>query len=463
MSILPPEEMRAEIAVPVLIIGAGACGLTAALAARDAGRDVLLLERDRTPSGSTSMSSGFIPAAATCFQRDIGEDDTEELFVADILAKSHDGADPHEAKRVAHAVGPALEWLAADHAIPFHVLQGFRYPGHSRLRMHAVPERTGAALEARLLAAAEAAGAELMTGAHVTDLFVDAARRVHGVRMTRPDGSTEDVGCDTLILACNGYGGNPDLVRQHIPELADALFYGHVGNQGDALRWGEALGAVARDLSACQGHGGIAPGYNVQITWALLMEGGIQVNLRGERFWNEHEGYSEAATAVLRQPESVAWNIYDARLHALGMDFEDYRQGNEAGAIRSAPDAAALAHATGLPEANLGETITAVQELAAREATDTFGRDFTAPPLAPPYYAVRVTGALLHTQGGLLVDDQARVLHADGSALPNLFAGGGAARGVSGPHLAGYLSGNGLLTAIAYGALAGRAAAGLVG
>ena len=75
MSVLAPEEMRAEIAVPVLVIGAGACGLTAALALRDAGRAVLLVERDRTPSGSTSMSSGFVPAAGTRFQRAIGVDD----------------------------------------------------------------------------------------------------------------------------------------------------------------------------------------------------------------------------------------------------------------------------------------------------------------------------------------------------------------------------------------------------
>ena len=347
--------------------------------------------------------------------------------------------------------------------MPFHVLQGFRYPGHGRLRMHAVPERTGAALEARLLAAAEKAGADLLTGAHVTTLFADAAGQVHGARATRPDGSVEDIACEALILACNGYGGDPALVREHIPALADALYYGHAGNQGDALRWGAALGAVARDLSACQGHGGIAPGYNVQITWALIMEGGVQVNLHGERFWNEHEGYSEAAVAVLRQPEGVAWTIYDARLHALGLDFEEYRQGDAAGAIRSAADAAGLARATGLQAAPLAATIAAVQDLAARKATDDFGRHFDAPPLAPPYYAVRVTGALLHTQGGLVVDDSARLVRADGSPLPNLFAGGGAARGVSGPEIAGYLSGNGLLTAIAYGAIAGRAAAELVG
>ena len=66
---------------------------------------------------------------------------------------------------------------------------------------------------------------------------------------------------------------------------------------------------------------------------------------------------------------------------------------------------------------------------------------------------------LFHTQGGLVIDENARVLRADGTPLPNLFAGGDAACGLSGPDVEGYLSGNGLLTAVTLGRIAGRAAA----
>jgi fumarate reductase flavoprotein subunit len=452
--------MGAEITAPVLVIGAGACGLVAALAAADAGAIVVVLERDRTPSGSTALSSGFIPAAATRFQRAIGvPDDTPEMMAADILAKSRHQADPAEAARAARGSGPALEWLADRHGIPFHVLEGFLYPGHSRLRMHAVPERTGTALMARLLAATEAAGVQILTQAHATALFADMAGHVHGVRLTRPDGATEDIACDTLILACNGYGGAPELVRAHIPEMAEALYFGHTGNQGDALRWGLALRAEARDLGACQGHGSVAHPHGALITWALMMDGGIQVNRDGLRFWNEHEGYSEAAIAVLAQPGGIAWDVYDDRLHRFAMDFEDYRTAEAAGAIRTGTDADALATACGLAPDALAATIAQAQHAAQTRHTDAFGRHFTTPPLAPPFHAVRVTGALFHTQGGLVVDDTARMLRRDGTQLPNLFAGGGAARGVSGSQIAGYLSGNGLLTAVTLGRAAGRAAA----
>ena len=82
--------------------------------------------------------------------------------------------------------------------------------------------------------------------------------------------------------------------------------------------------------------------------------------------------------------------------------------------------------------------------------------------MAPTYYAVNVGTSLFHTQGGLAIDTSARVLHQDGGVLPNLFAGGGAACGVSGPEVWGYSSGNGLLTAVMLGRVAGEGAVALI-
>jgi fumarate reductase flavoprotein subunit len=97
--------------------------------------------------------------------------------------------------------------------------------------------------------------------------------------------------------------------------------------------------------------------------------------------------------------------------------------------------------------------------LQRAERSDRFGRDFTrTPALRAPFFAVKVTGALFHTQGGLAVNGEGRVLREDGSPLPNVFAGGGAARGISGAGCSGYMAGNGLLTATTFGRRA-RAAA----
>ena len=289
---------------------------------------------------------------------------------------------------------------------------------------------------------------------------LDAGGRVLGVGFTRPDGSREAVGCDALVLATSGFGGDAAMVRAQLPAMADALYFGHAGNQGDAIRWGEALGADLRDLSSYQGHGSVASPHGILITWALMMAGGIQVNARGERFADEHGGYSEQCLPVLEQPGGCVWNVFDERRHRLGMEFDDYRTAFAAGAIRSARDVAALATLCDLPASTLARTLDDVERYAASAAVDPLGRDFsTNPALVAPFRAVRVTGALLHTQGGLAVDAQARVLRRDGTPLPNLFAGGGAARGVSGAHVWGYLSGNGLLTAVTLGRAAGAGAA----
>lgn len=455
ISIASPQDVAFPVRVQTIVIGAGACGLTAALAAQDAGGQVLVLERDNSPSGSTSMSSGFIPAAATRWQKEKGIDDDYGLFLEDIQRKSRDRSDPMLATKAVEAIGPALEWLEDEHGIPFALLDGFLYPGHRKHRMHTVPERKGEALISRLLQAVIAAGIPVMTNARVTTLFADKGGAVSGVAVTRPDDTTELIGCGSLVLACNGYGGNPQMVAATIPAMAEAEYHGHAGNTGDAVVWGEALGAELRDLTACQGHGSLAMPHRILITWALMMEGGIQINRDGDRFANEHQGYSEQAIDVLKQPGAIAFDLYDERLHKLGLDFPDYREAVEAGAVRRSESVEAIAAMIGVPANRLK---IAIAETASDEI-DRFGRDFgRTPALQAPFYAVRVTGALFHTQGGLAIDGAARVLRKDGSSFPNLFAAGGAAVGVSGPDISGYLSGNGLLTAVAFGRIAGEAA-----
>jgi fumarate reductase flavoprotein subunit len=458
-TVKPAAGIRFEAACQVLVLGAGAAGLIAALRAHEAGADVLVLERDALPRGSTALSAGLIPAAGTRFQREAGIADSQAAFVADIMAKAHHEPDITAVTRAVAVAGEALEWLADRHGLPFSVLTDFTYPGHGARRMHGLPGRSGAELMDRLRSAAEAAGIAIITEATATALFADGAQRIHGVEITRPDGGTDRIGCHALVLAVNGYGGNKPLLATEIPAMAGALYFGHPGNRGEAVLWGRKLGAATRHLTGHQGHGSVAHPHGILITWATITEGGFQVNLAGERFANEARGYSEAAAAVLAQPDGLAWTIFDGRIAAIARQFEDFRQAEAAGAILSADSMADLAAAAKLPAATLMATAAAVDALKRAGGTDTLGRNFAGvPPLAPPFHAVRVTGALFHTQGGLVVDADARVLRKDGRPLPNLFAAGGAACGFSGSQASGYLSGNGLLSAVAYGYIAGRAA-----
>lgn len=443
-----------DVQVPALIIGAGACGLTAALALADAGIEALLVERDAQPAGSTSLSSGFIPAAGTRAQRAAGIADDAEVFASDIQSKAGGEAAPHLVRAYTRSIAPALDFLQQQHGLNWEVLDGFLYPGHRTHRMHCLPQRTGAALMAALQAALSRTEQTLLSQALATELVCDAQGRARGIVVQRPDGAAETIGCQALLLACNGYGGAADLRRRFLPKMADAPFAGHAGNDGTAIRWGEALGARLADLQACQGHGSWAVPHGVLISWALMMEGGVQINAEGRRFHDESQGYSEAAVPVLAQPGGTAWNVFDDPILTLARGFPDFQQAEAAGAVRTAADLPALAALIGCPAETLADTLQAIRP----GSPDPFGRIFRR-PLQAPFHAVRVTGALFHTQGGLDIDAQCRVLGGDGLPLPNLWAAGGAARGVSGNRLEGYLSGNGLLSAVAGGWLAAQAIA----
>ena len=151
----------------------------------------------------------------------------------------------------------------------------------------------------------------------------------------------------------------------------------------------------------------------------------------------------------------MAWNLYDERLHQLGMTFPDYAGLFKTGAMKCAETLGGIASQMHMPEEALAATVSEVMALQKGGGRCAFGRDFCGKPaLHAPYYAVKVTGALFHTQGGLVVNTKARVLKQNGTPFPNLYAGGGAARGLSGAHVWGYLSGNGLLSAVALGRIA---------
>ena len=453
-----------NIHTPVVIVGAGACGLTAALALSRLGIECVVLERDAVPAGSTALSSGFVPAPCTRVQQAAHVKDSTDLFAQDIQHKAHGQAAPALVKAYSEAIGPAMDALEEHHHIPWQLLDQFLYPGHSVYRMHAVPEKTGEGLMSRLRAAADSAGVVVLTQAQVTGLDANANGLVHGLRFTQPDGTTSRLSCDSVILACNGFGGNADMVKQHLPAMKDAQYAGHVGNDGSAIAWGLQLGAELADMGAYQGHGSWAIPQGSLISWALMMEGGIQINRFGARFHDETQGYSEAAVQVLNQPDGVAWTVFDNQLLQFAQDFPDFVAAQAAGAVKSAANAESLSAIVGCPAIALDKTMADVNQLAEAnaleksDAKDRWGRSFKR-RLEAPFHAIKVTGALFHTQGGLNINAQCQVLQPNGKTLPNLYAAGGAARGVSGAEVWGYLSGNGLLSAIAGGHIAAHAVA----
>lgn len=454
----------AEVETDVLVVGGGAAGLTAAIAAVSAGAEVVLLEREPTPSGTTAMSQGAICAAGTALQRAEGIEDSAERFVADIMAKTRGAADPVMARLIAGASGPTMDWLSGELGLPYAVNPGWvGFFGHTVNRLHSLPSQTGTELSARLQAAAAERGVEIVCNAQVVAIHATPEGRVTGATLRRPDGSGERIACRALVAATCGFGANREMVRRFIPGFGESPVYrSHApsGADGSGIRWGMALGAAVGSMTAFQGYGALAEPEAILMNYNVIMSGGVQLNARGERFCDELADISGQALRVLAQPGGVVWMVYDEARHREAESLPEYRELLALGAVKQAADAAALAARIGAEPAVVEATLAAAVAAAEGRAPCPFGRDFRgAAPLTAPYRAVKVTGALFHTQGGLQLDENASVVREDGTPLPNFFAAGGTARGISGEGASGYLPAAGLCSAVTLGRLAGLRAA----
>jgi fumarate reductase flavoprotein subunit len=442
---------------PDLVVAGAGGGLAGALRAAQLGLDVLVVEVSEhyRRGNNTSMSTAMIPGAGSRFQREAGIEDSPELFFDDIMRKTKGEADPRLARALTGVSARLVEWLADDMELPLSVVTDFHYPGHSADRCHTIEGRHGTLLLDHLVGRVKQEGRiDMLVPARLVDVRLDDEGRVRAAVIETPDGEAEEIPTRAVLLATNGYGADRELVGRYLPEIAEAVYHGSEASRGDALRIGTELGAAADYLDAYQGHGALAARSSTLVGWATVMHGAVIVGQDGRRFGNETTGYSEYAAVIARQPGSTGWIVLDKRIHDACLAFTDFRQTIEGGALVWADDVDGIAARTGLPADALTEELATTATLARGEGEDRFGRTFFEAELAPPFAVVQVVPALFHTQGGLVVDEHARVTRPDGSVIDGLYASGGAAEGISGHGAAGYLAGNGLLPALGLAYLA---------
>jgi fumarate reductase flavoprotein subunit len=422
----------------LLAIGAGGCGLAAAIAAHDAGLQAAVVEKLDRPGGNTALSTGSIPGAGSRFQKAAGIEDSPARMIADYSANAGEHDMMHVMRRLAHDSAGLVEWLVDSVGARLAVITDYKHIGHSVPRLHAPASRRGQDLLDDLVAAAEKRGIVIACGNGVKEL-IEEGGAVVGAVIETAQGEVTRIGAKKTVLALNGYAANRALVAQFCSEIAGAEYFGARGSTGEAVLWGQKLGAGLANMGAYQGYATVAYPQGSVLSWTTVEKGGVLVDARGARFGDEAGvGYSGYARQVLAASAPVH-AVFDERIRLIADKEEEFHELMQMKGAKQAADPRALATMLGVEAATL--------------ATSVAG-------LTPPLYAVRVVPGLFHTQGGLRVDEDARVLKTDGAAVPNLFAGGGAAAGISGRSGArGYASGNGLLTALGLGRRAALAAA----
>lgn len=443
--------------VDVVIVGAGGCGLTAAIAAAESGASVALLEKLDRPGGNTYLSTGSIPAAGTIYQRSAGIEDDPDRMAADLLAQSGEHDAEHLVRLLADSSASLVEWLVETHQVDLRIITDYKHVGHSVPRLHAPPDRRGESLMRDLLAAARRLDVEVVAGNPVTRLLVDGGR-VQGVQVDGVRSGSYELRSGSVILAANGFGNNKAMLTKWAPGIVEAQYFGAEGSTGEALGWCTDLGARLLNMSAFQGYATVAYPHGSIVSWTTVEKGAVLLAPDGRRMGNECIGYSGFSSTVAANSDQ-SFVVFDTRIRDYISAHEpEFVELVESGGVREASSTADIAAYIGCSAEAVTSTLESYNAAARNRRSDQFGRTaFGMAPLQNPYCVVRSVPALFHTQGGVDVNVRAQVLRRDGSAIPGLFAGGGVTAGLSGTAGAnGYSSGNGLLSAVGLGRIAGQ-------
>src|SRR6516164_445677 len=397
----------------VLVIGAGACGLAAAIAAHDSGVSVAIIEKLDRPGGNSSLSTGSVPAAGSRFQREAGIVDSPERFRTDLMRAGGATDCPDLVRRLVETSAATVEWLADAVGARIALVTAYKHIGHTVPRLHAPASRRGQDLVDDLLRAVETRGIPLALGNGASALLPDGRGGVMGADVEAISGGRQRIIARKVILAVNGFAGNRDLIARFCPEISGAQYFGARGSTGEAVLWGEQLGAALGNIGAYQGYAAVSDPHGSLLSWTTIEKGGIIVNGVGQRFGDESAGYSGYTPNVMAQG-GPCFAIFDQKIFDIAALEEEFVELANYGGIKKASTAAELAKMYSLDPVALAATVEIFNKVARGQQQDVFGRrEFALAPLTGALYICRVVPALFHTQGGLMVDNDGRVMRPD--------------------------------------------------
>jgi 3-oxo-5alpha-steroid 4-dehydrogenase len=472
---LPRAAVKSwHLRTDVLVIGSGAAGVCAAIEARQAGAEVLLIESLSRFGGASAMSGGVVYAGGgTALQKALKiEDSVEQMYrFITLVGTIHPPLDKIQVyceESVAHFdwlvaqgvpytekfssskelpmgdeslyfSGTELAWPARDMATPA-----------ARGHVPGVPGMTGGRrLMEALLPKAEALGVSLRARVPAGRLITESDGRIAGVMVTI-DGESRAIQVRRgVVLACGGFIHNREMLKQYAPHLYDcSVPWGNAGDLGDGINMGIAVGAAA--LRMHEGFA-IAPIYPPENVLSAIV-----VNASGQRFISEESYYGVLGDAIAYHQQGRAWLITDQKSSypAHQDSFLPVAEGNSI---------AELAAQLDFPKGALQHTVGYYNQHAANGEDPLFRKSRThlRPLQGPPYKAwdLSVTKAFFpaHTFGGLRTTVDGAVLGSFGDAIPGLYAAGRNTAGIpTAPYIASGLS---VGDCTFFGRRAGRAAA----
>ncbi len=492
-----------EETVDVVVVGAGGAGMTAAITATDAGKKVIVVESQPIAGGNSVRSTGGMNAAKTPYQdknefkeaagvektlataaekfadnatitalaatvksqwdayqaNPQGYFDSVELMELDTMIGGKGKNNPELVKALAENSAAAIEWLAS---IGAEVKNVGAFGGASVKRIHRPVNADGkvTAVGAYIVPILE----KNLQDRNVQFLFDTTANEIImkdgkavGIKGTGKDGHKVTINAKSVVIATGGFGANAEMVEKYKPELKGFATTNAEGAQGQGIDMATAVGAATVDMDQIQIHPTVhieEDGNAHLITEGLRGDGAILVNAEGKRFYDEVSTRDKVSAAIIEQTDKSAWLIVDQTMVDKSAVIAGYIK---SGYTVTGATYEELAKAMGVDEATFTSTMNTWNQAVEAKSDAEFGRTSFANPLTTaPYYAIKITPAVHHTMGGIVINPKAEVLNEKGEAISGLYAAGEVTGGV---HGANRLGGNAVADFVVFGRISGQSAA----
>ena len=474
----------------VAVVGCGVAGLSAAVAALECGARVAVLER--APVEERGGNTRYTTAAIRMASETEVSPDFEDQFARNAgyhldpalvagaaedyanwpgILKTLSFADPELVATFASSAPATIAWLKR---------QGVRFGpiGYYGLTPRSSPRISisggGLALVETMAPLAEERGARFYYETTARALTQDDDGGVIGVEAAGKGNRTIRIAAGSVVLACGGFEGNPEMVAHYLGESGRYLrpvARGGYYNKGEGIRMALDIGAApAGDYSEYHAQP-IDPRSGATEPLVMIFTQGILVNRHGERFIDEAPGpidahYEDITRTIRKQPGGIAWCILDAGVDEIRNWQRCIRTDQpplEAGTLE------ALAQAIGVPAGPLAATVDAYNEACTGGTFDPHAIDGLAtrglgppksnwarPVARPPFRAYPVISSNTFTFGGLKVTPNAEVVNTSGEVIPGLYAAGE----TIGIYYGRYPGATSVLRGAVFGRIAGMHAAG---
>ena len=455
------EEKKGETVekdTDVVVIGGGGAGFAAAVSAKEAGANVILVEKLASFGGNTLISGGEYAAPANDIQKEEGIEDSKELFAKDV---EEAGGNPELIKVLADKATEDAYWLRDDIGVEWLDSLMF-FGGHSVKRSLIPAAHTGNELIKNYLKKAEELGIEVLTETDVKEILSKDGK-VCGIKAETKDGELV-VNAKSVVVASGGFGANADMCYENDKEIDEhVLSTNSPGATGDGILMAEKLGADTVDMDKIQ----LYPVCDVETGKLLycgdtrLVGGALLVNKEGKRFVEELGTRREISMAIKAQTDYVGYVLWDEtsneKTGTMKSNPEEAKSLFDRGLMVKADTLDELADHFGIDKDALLETVKTFNENSAKKEDPEFNLRMLGWQVKDaPFYMMKAAPAVHHTMGGLKINTDAQVLNKDGEWIDGLYAAGEVTGGIHGSNRLGSVA---MADITVFGRIAGENAA----